>query len=137
MYACMYKHVLTYDVRVQNLYTFIHKNFNRGSADAHGEKTQHGLSDWFKVGRNQLKARQSDRVDKVRYNLLSSRQNQSYDVSLAKSRAPEVCFVLFLVCTLFWPNIIHVYLILAKNSFAPESGNTVKKSNGARPCPEK
>ena len=59
----MHKYVLLrtrYDVRVQSFYTFIQKNFNPGRADAYGEKKQctYGLSDWFKVGQNQLKARQ-------------------------------------------------------------------------------
>ena len=37
------------------------KNFNRGRADAYAETKQctYGLSDWFKVGQSQLKARQS------------------------------------------------------------------------------
>ena len=48
----------TYEYRV---YTLTQKNFNGGRADACEEKKQctYGLSDWFKVGQNQLKARQS------------------------------------------------------------------------------
>ena len=88
MHACMCKYIIvrtTYEYRV---YTLTKKNFNRGRADAYGEKTQctYGLSDWFKVGQNQLKPRQNESGF-----LWYFRAKIGYDASLAKGRAPGVC----------------------------------------------
>ena len=63
MYACINTYFYlctTYEYRVD---TLMQKNFNRERADAYGEKKQctgtNGLSRWFKVGQNRLKAGQS------------------------------------------------------------------------------
>ena len=51
----------------------------------------YGLSDWFKVDQNELKARQSGKKTGIPWPF---RVKISYDVSLANSWASGVCFVL-------------------------------------------
>ena len=83
-YACMDVQINTYVLTFllflrtsyeYRVYTLILKKFSRGRADAYKEKTRcrYGLSDRFKAGQNQLKARQSR---KNRYTLAFSSQNQ-------------------------------------------------------------
>jgi len=109
----MYIRAFTYEYRV---YTSIQKNFNRGRADAYGETTQctYGLSDWFEVGQNQLKARQS-RKNQVYLGLFVPK---SVTMSAWPIAGLLVC-VLYLisVCNCFWHESGQVYLILAKTLF--------------------
>ena len=61
--------------------------------DAEKNRSTYGLSDWFKLGQNRLKARQSRQKSGIPWPL---RAKIRYDVSLANSRTPGVCFVLVL-----------------------------------------
>ena len=70
LHVCTNTHVGT-STYLYRVYTLIVKNFNQGRADE--EQGTYGLSDWFKVGPNQLRARQSR---KNRYALAISSQNQ-------------------------------------------------------------
>ena len=108
-YVNTYFHVQrTNEYRV---YTLIQNNFNRGRADAYGKKKQ-SVRMASLIGSNLAKInRKLDRVEKNRCTSALSSQNQlllgCYDVSLANSKAPEVClfFRMYQILAEKWPGI--------------------------------
>ena len=78
-----------YEYRVD---TLIQKNFHQGRADAYGEKNSVRMASL--IGSKLAKTiRKLDRAEKTGIPW-PFRAKISYDISLADSRAPGVCFVL-------------------------------------------
>ena len=86
-----------YDVQVQSLYVYREEFQPREGTRKQTERRQsvhiiYDLSDWLKVGQNQLKARQS-RAKQVYLGLFEPKSG--YDVSLANSRLQGCVLYLF------------------------------------------
>ena len=94
MYGCINTYFYVRRTSTEFLYVQIPKNFKAERPDAYGEKKQctYGLSYWFEVGQNQLKARQSRK--KQAY--IGPFEPKSVRTSACGqySRAPGVGFVL-------------------------------------------
>ena len=125
MYVCMYsKYVLTYQVRRSSTTEFTreYRRISTEGAQTHtyGENKEYtyGLSDYFKFGRSQLKARQC-KQSHVYLGVFESKSD-TMPTNLANSRAPEVCFFLFIVCNSYWTSKTEARYWIPDFRFIPE-----------------